>query len=380
MIKVLDFGISKVNAKGSQQFSLTDTATLMGSPAYMSPEQLESSRNVDGRADIWSLGVILHELILGAVPFGGESVPQLVRAILSGARRKLTDKDPSLVDLEQVVARCLCQDRTGRFQNVAALCEALQPFADGRARTIVGPGLHVPGDAASSARATLDDTPPPRGAHGAAGGVESAWGHTQRGRRGSWQKRGVSVGAIVTLVGLAAYWAWSRDPSAPHGLDVPARPLGSPAARPIEPPSLTKPAAPEPPPPKTTGSPPTEREHSEIVGSASAKLLDETPRISPATPPREAGPAVPTGPHATPSVILPLGASAAAIMKGSASPQRLAPTRAAETGLPGPQAKIVAPDEPPAAPKPPESDPLDKPKAEPSNRNGIDLPDFGGRE
>ena len=163
MIKVLDFGISKVNAKGSQQFSLTDTATLMGSPAYMSPEQLESSRNVDGRADIWSLGVILHELILGAVPFGGESVPQLVRAILSGARRKLTERDASLLELEGVVARCLCQDRSERFQNVAALCEALQPFADSSARTMVGPGLHAPtaSDAAdtSSGDATLGDTP-----------------------------------------------------------------------------------------------------------------------------------------------------------------------------------------------------------------------------
>src|SRR4051794_9821118 len=105
MIKVLDFGISKING-GAQQFSLTDTATLMGSPAYMSPEQLESSRNVDGRADIWSLGVILHELILGQVPFNGESVPQLVRSILSGSRTTLIQRDANLQALESVVARC----------------------------------------------------------------------------------------------------------------------------------------------------------------------------------------------------------------------------------------------------------------------------------
>src|SRR4029079_1564124 len=63
-IKVLDFGISKMAAAvGEPDFSMTKTSTALGTPLYMSPEQLKSSRNVDARADIWSLGVILFELV-----------------------------------------------------------------------------------------------------------------------------------------------------------------------------------------------------------------------------------------------------------------------------------------------------------------------------
>src|SRR6187549_2799480 len=71
LVKVLDFGISKVSSPEAAQLSLTHTQAMMGSPLYMSPEQMRSSKDVDRRADIWSLGIILHELLAGDVPFAG---------------------------------------------------------------------------------------------------------------------------------------------------------------------------------------------------------------------------------------------------------------------------------------------------------------------
>src|SRR5690606_24279418 len=121
----------------SKQFSLTDTAQLMGSPAHMSPEQLESSRNVDGRADIGTLGVIWHELIMGQVPVQGEPVLPLVRAVLAGGRTSLTLRGDVPVLLEQIVARCLRQSRDERYADIAALVAALTPLSsDAQTRAV----------------------------------------------------------------------------------------------------------------------------------------------------------------------------------------------------------------------------------------------------
>src|SRR5689334_22887640 len=84
MIKVLDFGVSKwVSSTGVPNMSLTKTSALDGSPIYMSPEQLNSSKDVDGRTDIWALGITLYELITCRTPFYCESIPQLVNAVLN---------------------------------------------------------------------------------------------------------------------------------------------------------------------------------------------------------------------------------------------------------------------------------------------------------
>jgi serine/threonine protein kinase len=78
-IKVLDFGISKV---GGADASMTQTSSMMGSPYYMSPEQMTSSKSVDARTDIWALGVILYELLSGHVPYEGDTVPEIVAQVL----------------------------------------------------------------------------------------------------------------------------------------------------------------------------------------------------------------------------------------------------------------------------------------------------------
>ncbi|WP_437497195.1 serine/threonine-protein kinase [Sorangium sp. So ce1099] len=133
-VKVLDFGISKV-ATGGADPRITDTKAVMGSPLYMSPEQLKSSRDVDARTDIWALGVILFELLAGEPPFDGATMPQLCVAIMQGVPRPLAafraDVPPGL---EAVVLRCLEKTPERRFRDIGELAEALSPFVAGRAR------------------------------------------------------------------------------------------------------------------------------------------------------------------------------------------------------------------------------------------------------
>jgi serine/threonine-protein kinase len=130
-VKVLDFGISKVTVPGAvPEFGMTKTSTVMGSPLYMSPEQMSSSRNVDMRTDIWALGVILYETLTGRVPFEAETMPQLCGMILQDPPRPIQELRPDLPQaLQQVLLRCLEKDRERRWNNVAELAFALVPFA-----------------------------------------------------------------------------------------------------------------------------------------------------------------------------------------------------------------------------------------------------------
>ncbi len=141
-IKVLDFGISKVaTADGDQK--LTKTSAVMGSPVYMSPEQMRRSKDVDGRTDIWSLGVILFELLTGRIPFDAESAPELIIKIATEPPPLLRTILPDApAALEIALAHCLEKDPAQRFQNVGELALALQPFgtshASGSIQTILG--------------------------------------------------------------------------------------------------------------------------------------------------------------------------------------------------------------------------------------------------
>jgi serine/threonine-protein kinase len=128
LVKVLDFGISK-NISGESAMSLTRTTSVMGSPLYMSPEQMRSSKNVDVRSDIWALGVILYELLTGRVPFEAEAVPELCLKVVSDPATPPHELRADMPEaLSAVVIKCLEKLPERRFQNVAELVAALDPF------------------------------------------------------------------------------------------------------------------------------------------------------------------------------------------------------------------------------------------------------------
>ena len=109
---------------------MTSTKALLGSPYYMSPEQLRSSKNVDARADIWSIGVILYELVTGSLPFVGENLGELFAAILEQEAPPIRAKRPDVSpEFDQVVLHCLQRKAEHRFANVAELATALAPFS-----------------------------------------------------------------------------------------------------------------------------------------------------------------------------------------------------------------------------------------------------------
>ncbi len=135
IVKVLDFGIAKANAFGETggQHNLTSTKSMLGSPLYMSPEQLRSAKNVDARADIWALGVILYELLTGTVPFNGETLGELFIAILEQPPAPVSHKRPDVPQLlSDSIMRCLQRNIDHRFMNVAELAAAIAPCAPAR--------------------------------------------------------------------------------------------------------------------------------------------------------------------------------------------------------------------------------------------------------
>ncbi len=140
IVKVLDFGVAKAPADGAGR--LTGPTSVMGSPAYMAPEQLRATGSVDGRADVWSLGVTLFELLSGELPFVGASVPELARSVTHDEPRPLAPGTPA--QLATVVALCLAKDPAHRIQSVDALGRALATEAPpaaspGHRASIAGP-------------------------------------------------------------------------------------------------------------------------------------------------------------------------------------------------------------------------------------------------
>jgi serine/threonine protein kinase len=137
-IKVVDFGISKIldpKMIDSGPKEMTKAFTVLGSPRYMAPEQLRNSKDVDGRADLWSLGAVLFQLLAGKPAFDADNNINVSLAVLTKEAPLLRSVAPHVpAELEAIVNKCLTKDRAGRFQTAAELADALRPLASDHTR------------------------------------------------------------------------------------------------------------------------------------------------------------------------------------------------------------------------------------------------------
>ncbi len=163
-VKVLDFGVSKT-ASTARSAALTSTGMILGSPHYMAPEQLKSAKDADSRADIYSLGVVLYELVTGQIPFDGRSFGQLFMQIVTEEPKPLIKIKPDVAPgLNEIVMRCMKKNRDERYADLASLATALARFASPRGAAVAG---RMAGESpAVPPRAQPEARPPPGGLGG----------------------------------------------------------------------------------------------------------------------------------------------------------------------------------------------------------------------
>ncbi len=210
-VKVLDFGISKSMFGANGDRNVVNTVTVWGSPLYMAPEQVLSSKQIGPQTDIWSLGVILYELLTGALPFQAVALVDVCEAIVSGAPRPLSSIRPELPEaLGAVVHCCLEKDAARRWPNVGAFAAALVPFAAPRAAEYAQRALRLA--AVNPATSSLGSRRPEAMLMGGPRQPDaSSWATThllsRRRRQGSWRTV-IACGAAVVL-GVAGASAWT---------------------------------------------------------------------------------------------------------------------------------------------------------------------------
>jgi len=228
-MKVLDFGVSKSTSLTKDgKGALTRTRAILGSPLYMAPEQMRSSRDVDARIDVWALGVVLFELLTLRSPFEAETMPELCLKVVGEPPLSMAALRPDLPPaIVAVVERCLEKDREKRFANAAELAMALEPFAPFRAsrasafsRSSLGAGLagfEANRPSAAGAAPSLDIpvlTPSIPAAWGAEGLPASNQAATPPARRSGWiVVPFLAVAAVVAVFAIRRSGAERAPPS-----------------------------------------------------------------------------------------------------------------------------------------------------------------------
>ncbi len=325
--KVLDFGISKTTgmAGSGPDAAMTSTQSMMGSPLYMSPEQMMSARDVDTRTDIWALGVILYELVAARPPFVAESFPQLCIEIAQQPPPSLRSFRPDAPpELEAVILRCLEKNREQRFHSVADMVAALAPFAPPRARASVKRISRVLASAGISSpdlKQALESMPPPppTGMDRSAMAVDQshirsgvtvghAWGQQTVGAPNGTTGALVLAGlAAVAVLGGAAVGAGlllrAPDPEAALAPTSSAVEPGAPESEPVAPSTESLAAVEALPSDTPSASPPS---------SAAAPAAEATPSPAPRPAPVPvARPAPVTRPLPQPAPVIPAPARVA---------------------------------------------------------------------
>ncbi len=209
LVKVLDFGIAKAaedSGVATMDSGLTHTSAIMGSPRYMSPEQLEHTAAVDARTDLWSLGAVLYELCAGKPAFDAPTLAALATAILTRPPPPLDELRPDLPQgLGRVIARCLEKDRDLRFSSVAELARALLSFAPVGVTALVERIERIAANARSSVRPT---------ALARSDALATSVAGTAGPRPAPVRTLGWVTAAVVVIVGLGIWSAAGRAPGA----------------------------------------------------------------------------------------------------------------------------------------------------------------------
>ena len=292
-VKVLDFGISKLVDLDGGGHELTTTAAVMGSPLYMSPEQVRSSRDVDLRADIWALGVILFWLVSGKLPFHAENRYELCMRIVQDAPLMPTQARSDVPrELEAVILRCLQKDPARRYSDVAELAAEIAPFAPGKETELVleriGRLLKRPGTSLSSSQgrshAQVALTP-------VASATDSAWNKESPRPAPSRAPLIAGVALAVVAVGGTAAWFTLGRASLPPGEGA-----GHETAPAAEPATAAQPAVP----PSASGAIVTPSGEPAAEPSASATAAGSAPSVAvTGTRPTAGGRPIPGKPPAT---------------------------------------------------------------------------------
>ena len=228
IIKLLDFGIAK--ATTTMEKNLTATTKAMGSPAYMSPEQLRSSSTVDPRSDVWSLGITMFELLTESLPFTGDTPYELALSIANDEPVTLPDTLPP--EIVKVVHGCMTKDPTKRYQDVAELAAALAPIArNGRdVAAAAKAALAPPPSTTTGARDRSNTTPSPQTEttmRGASGAIDP----TPRSR--SRLAIPLAIAGVIALGAGGYVWWSSRDADPAAAAHVTAPPPAAPPAAPV---------------------------------------------------------------------------------------------------------------------------------------------------
>jgi serine/threonine-protein kinase len=211
-VRLLDFGVSRFTRGDGTDERMTHTGAVLGTPAYMAPEQAAGRTDIDRRLDIYAVGVILYQCLTGKLPFQGANYNQIIMQIATQPFPSARVAEPSIPpELDAVVLKAAAHDRERRFATAEEMARALAPFlAEGAA---TGPGR-----AAAPPESGADDPPAPATDSPQTATPPAAPARrTEPGRRGGFRYVAGFAAAAVAAGGLAlALWRpWEEEPPGP---------------------------------------------------------------------------------------------------------------------------------------------------------------------